>query len=79
MSIFEFKNSWDEAVRRAMLARRIESELADPALARAAGLPARSGIRAGVGRTSGIGMGICASPQTAFATGNCMVDTSVRF
>ncbi len=47
MSNAEFKNSWDEAVRRATLAPQSESELADPVLAKAAGLPTRSGLRAG--------------------------------
>ncbi len=47
MSIVEFKHSWDEAVLQAALTRHPKSELADPILAKAAGLPTRSGLRAG--------------------------------
>jgi hypothetical protein len=47
MSTIDFRNAWQEALRRALLACQPESELSDPALAAAAGLPVRSGLQAG--------------------------------
>jgi hypothetical protein len=49
MSTIDFKNAWEEALHRALLASQPESELADPALISAAGLPIRSDLRAGAG------------------------------
>ncbi len=48
MSIVEFKDHWEDSVRRATLGRRSESELTNPMLAIAAGLPTRSDLHAGL-------------------------------
>jgi hypothetical protein len=47
MSTIDFKNSWEDAIRKAALASHPKSELADPDLDAASGLPLRSGLKAG--------------------------------
>jgi hypothetical protein len=48
MSTKDFKKAWEEAIRRAALGWGPGCELVDRDLAAAAGLPMRSGLRAGL-------------------------------
>jgi hypothetical protein len=47
MSTTDFKNSWEEAIRKAALASHSKNELTDPDLEAASGLPLRSGLKVG--------------------------------
>ena len=52
MSTIDLKNAWEEAVQRAMLARRSDSELTGSELESAVGLPLRTDLKAGAVVTS---------------------------
>ncbi len=72
---FEFKHSWEDAIRRAMLTRRSESELANYVLTRAAGLPTRSGLQAGNQTVITITLLRCGQP--AYGTSGCTTQYTI--
>jgi hypothetical protein len=61
MATIDFKKSWEEAVRKALLNRQLGSELADSTLTSAMGLPVRSDLKAGFGSIWTVN--ICARPH----------------